>query len=76
MSSVSSAVELRVVLDSVFALNEHSFIFKMPAISSVRRRVVPAPPPVVNKRDAILRAAIDVFAERGYFNAQVAGMDC
>src|SRR5262244_1368979 len=24
------------------------------------------------KRDAILRAAIDVFAERGYFNAQVA----
>ncbi len=28
-----------------------------------------APPP---KREAILRAAIDVFAERGYFNAQVA----
>src|SRR5205809_4515549 len=24
------------------------------------------------KKDAILRAAIDVFAERGYFNAQVA----
>src|ERR1051325_5427060 len=24
------------------------------------------------KRDALLRAAIDVFAERGYFNAQVA----
>ena len=24
------------------------------------------------KRDAILRAAIDIFAERGYFNAQVA----
>src|SRR2546422_7991518 len=24
------------------------------------------------KRDAILRAAIDVFGERGYFNAQVA----
>src|SRR3954470_5456245 len=24
------------------------------------------------KRDTILRAAIDVFAERGYFNAQVA----
>src|SRR2546428_7813450 len=24
------------------------------------------------KRDAILRAAIDVFADRGYFNAQVA----
>ena len=44
----------------------------MPATSSVRRRVVPTPPPVANKRDAILRAAIDVFAERGYFNAQVA----
>ncbi|MEQ1910276.1 MAG: TetR/AcrR family transcriptional regulator C-terminal domain-containing protein [Vicinamibacterales bacterium] len=44
----------------------------MPAISSVRRKAVPAPAPVVNKRDAILRAAIDVFAERGYFNAQVA----
>jgi TetR/AcrR family fatty acid metabolism transcriptional regulator len=26
----------------------------------------------IPKRDAILRAAIDVFAERGYFNAQVA----
>ena len=44
----------------------------MPATSSARRRAVPAPPPVANKRDAILRAAIDVFAERGYFNAQVA----
>jgi TetR/AcrR family fatty acid metabolism transcriptional regulator len=29
----------------------------------------PTPGP---KRDALLRAAIDVFAERGYFNAQVA----
>ena len=44
----------------------------MPATSSVRRRAIPAPPPIANKRDAILRAAIDVFAERGYFNAQVA----
>jgi len=34
-----------------------------------KRRVEPAP---AGKRDAILRAAIDVFAERGYFNAQVA----
>jgi TetR/AcrR family fatty acid metabolism transcriptional regulator len=32
-----------------------------------RRDATPGP-----KRDAILRAAIDVFAERGYFNAQVA----
>ncbi len=44
----------------------------MPALPAVRRRAAqPAPPPAA-KRDAILRAAIDVFAERGYFNAQVA----
>src|SRR4051794_15022735 len=29
-------------------------------------------PARAGKRDALLRAAIDVFAERGYFNAQVA----
>jgi TetR/AcrR family transcriptional regulator, fatty acid metabolism regulator protein len=34
-----------------------------------KRQDPPAPLP---KRDAILRAAIDVFADRGYFNAQVA----
>src|SRR6476620_8264074 len=34
-----------------------------------KSRPEPLPGP---KRDAILRAAIDVFAERGYFNAQVA----
>jgi TetR/AcrR family fatty acid metabolism transcriptional regulator len=46
----------------------------MPPLSAVARRtrtatadLVPGP-----KRDLILRAAIDVFAERGYFNAQVA----
>jgi TetR/AcrR family transcriptional regulator, fatty acid metabolism regulator protein len=43
----------------------------MPAISSARRRSVPAPS-TTDKRGAILRAATDVFAERGYFNAQVA----
>src|SRR5437773_10184065 len=32
----------------------------------------PVDPPPGPKRDALLRAAIDVFAERGYFNAQVA----
>jgi len=42
----------------------------MPVSSSARRRAVPNAP--TEKRDAILRAAIDVFAERGYFNAQVA----
>jgi TetR/AcrR family fatty acid metabolism transcriptional regulator len=42
----------------------------MPAAASSRRRT--EPPPVAGKREAILRAAIDVFAERGYFNAQVA----
>jgi TetR/AcrR family transcriptional regulator, fatty acid metabolism regulator protein len=35
-----------------------------------RAREADAPP--APKRDAILRAAIDTFAERGYFNAQVA----
>lgn len=45
----------------------------MPATTSLRRRKIEtAPPAIVPKRDAILRAAIDVFAERGYFNAQVA----
>ena len=42
----------------------------MPVTSSARRRSVSPSP--TDKRDAILRAAIDVFAERGYFNAQVA----
>ncbi len=37
--------------------------------AAVSRRSKAEPVP---KRDAILRAAIDVFAERGYFNAQVA----
>src|SRR5205809_5666355 len=42
----------------------------MPAISSARRRTIQ--PSTAAKREAILRAAIDVFAERGFFNAQVA----
>jgi TetR/AcrR family fatty acid metabolism transcriptional regulator len=37
---------------------------------SLARRRPDAPP--LAKRDAILRAAIDVFAERGFFHAQVA----
>lgn len=39
--------------------------------SAVRRGRTP-PAEGLPKRDAILRAAIDVFAERGFFNAQVA----
>ena len=39
------------------------------AVAPRRTRPEPSPGP---KHDAILRAAIDVFAERGYFNAQVA----
>ena len=38
------------------------------ALTAVSRREPPPGP----KRDAILRAAIDVFAERGFFHAQVA----
>src|ERR1700716_3699113 len=37
--------------------------------AAARRRPDPAP---LAKRDAILRAATDVFAERGFFHAQVA----
>jgi TetR/AcrR family fatty acid metabolism transcriptional regulator len=45
------------------------------ALNAVARRSRPAAAseaPPGPKRDAILRAAIDVFAERGFFNAQVA----
>src|SRR5579864_6123063 len=45
-------------------MNIHSV---MPLNAVARRSEAPG-----RKRDAILRAAIDVFAERGYFNAQVA----
>jgi TetR/AcrR family fatty acid metabolism transcriptional regulator len=41
------------------------------ALQAVSRRSKTEPPPGP-KRDAILRAATDVFAESGYFNAQVA----
>src|SRR6185436_14664125 len=48
-------------------MNIHSLM----AVNAVGRRSRPEPLPGP-KRDAILRAAIDVFADRGYFNAQVA----
>jgi len=43
-------------------------IHSVPSATSVRS----ADPARADKREAILRAAIDVFAERGFFNAQVA----
>src|SRR5919206_5214359 len=46
-------------------------IHSVMALSAVHRRPKSEPTPGP-KRDALLRAAIDVFAERGYFNAQVA----
>ena len=43
------------------------------ATATAARRAAPDPrPPVGDKRDAILRAATQVFAQRGFFNAQVA----
>jgi TetR/AcrR family fatty acid metabolism transcriptional regulator len=45
----------------------HSVAMSTHAATRRRSEAQPAP-----KRDAILRAAIDVFAERGFFNAQVA----
>src|SRR5438132_12936445 len=51
-------------------------IHSVMALHAVRRpvRLKPRAPTELPgpKRDALLRAAIDVFAERGYFNAQVA----
>jgi TetR/AcrR family fatty acid metabolism transcriptional regulator len=50
-------------------MNEHSF---MPAVSTRRTRQPVARTERGDKRDALLRAAIETFAARGYFNAQVA----
>src|SRR5262245_31258953 len=43
-----------------------------PTVSARKQRPDPTVAAAPPKRDAILRAAIDVFADRGYFNAQVA----
>ncbi len=52
-------------------MNIHSST--MPAPAPARRaRSVQADSPAAPKREAILRAATDVFANRGFFNAQVA----
>jgi len=51
-------------------MNEHSF---MSATAPARRPPALAErPDKADKRDAILRAAIETFAARGFFNAQVA----
>lgn len=40
--------------------------------ATAARRALDPKPPVGDKRDAIIRAATRVFAQRGFFNAQVA----
>jgi TetR/AcrR family fatty acid metabolism transcriptional regulator len=56
------------VLTSTCLLNEHSFMTtaarRVPALADRADKA--------DKRDAILRAAIETFAARGFFNAQVA----
>jgi TetR/AcrR family fatty acid metabolism transcriptional regulator len=49
-------------------MNEHSFM----TIAAPRRRPPAARTEKIDKRDALLRAAIETFAARGFFNAQVA----
>ncbi|MGH9371811.1 MAG: TetR/AcrR family transcriptional regulator [Vicinamibacterales bacterium] len=49
-------------------MNEHSF---MP-VAAPRRRPPTPRPDKTDKREALLRAAIETFAARGFFNAQVA----
>src|ERR1700716_4581877 len=54
-------------------MNDYSFSPMPPGSSAaVRRTRLHKHGEAMPKRDAILRAATDVFAERGYFNAQVA----
>jgi TetR/AcrR family fatty acid metabolism transcriptional regulator len=54
-------------------MNEHSFMSRSTIASATStRRTGDARTPVADKRDAILKAATRVFAQRGFFNAQVA----
>src|SRR6188474_409752 len=48
-------------------MNEHSFSMRARRLPALAERADKA-----DKRDAILRAAIETFAARGFFNAQVA----
>ena len=50
-------------------MNIHSV--PSPLLARAKARSIPSPVPGA-KREAILRAATDVFADRGFFNAQVA----
>jgi TetR/AcrR family fatty acid metabolism transcriptional regulator len=52
-------------------MNERSFMAR-PALTPVAKRPSEPRAPVVDKREAILRAATRVFAQNGFFNAQVA----
>src|SRR5712672_1025636 len=52
-------------------MNIHS-VMPLNAVARRSRPAVPPDGPPGPKRDAILRAATDVFASRGFFNAQVA----
>ena len=53
-------------------MNERSFMKKTTIAVAQKRLADDARPMVVDKRDAILRAATQVFAQCGFFNAQVA----
>jgi TetR/AcrR family transcriptional regulator, fatty acid metabolism regulator protein len=52
-------------------MNEHSFM-TMTSTPTRRPPALADRPDKADKRDAILRAAIETFAARGFFNAQVA----
>lgn len=59
----------RTQLDIATIMNEHSFM----SVTAARRGpALAARADKADKRDAILRAAIETFAARGFFNAQVA----
>jgi TetR/AcrR family transcriptional regulator, fatty acid metabolism regulator protein len=53
-------------------MNIHSVALPMPVTASRRVITARAHPPALDKRDAILRAATQVFARHGFFQSQVA----
>ena len=58
----------QVAVDRPSLMNEHSFM----SVTASRRRPAVPRTEKIDKRDALLRAAIATFAARGFFNAQVA----